>query len=319
MNNTIKLSVIVPVYNVAPYLKSCIDSILYGIASDTEIILIDDGSTDESGTICDDYAARMPQVRVRHQQNAGLSAARNAGLSAARGEYISYVDSDDFVSSSAINAIVGQMDQTEADVAVADYVPISPQTPLMLDDKDYSDVASSTIGTDEFLINIQKYTMMVWNKVYRRKVFEECRFVEGAIFEDVDYIHKILMRQRKFIYVPCTLYYYRIQRKGSTAFTFNKNRLLGYPFFDRFGRYVKNDYPAECNVAVATYIADFFQAQYYECKTLINDKKIMADIMGIYKKYVRDTPWTISPLYRFIFRLSPWLYILIKRLKNKTE
>lgn len=121
IKKNIKLSAIVPVYNVAPFLRDCLDSLLYGIAPDTEILIIDDGSTDGSPEICDEYACNNPQIKVFHQQNAGLSAARNKGLENAEGSFLIFVDSDDFVSMQRVNHVVAKMEETQSDMAITDY------------------------------------------------------------------------------------------------------------------------------------------------------------------------------------------------------
>ena len=116
-----RLSFIVPVYNVSPYLRKCVDSLLMQDCEDNEIILVDDGSTDDSGTICDELAAAYENIRVIHQQNGGLSAARNAGLKAAEGEYICFVDSDDYWEENVLGGLMEQVEREKLDVLRFDY------------------------------------------------------------------------------------------------------------------------------------------------------------------------------------------------------
>ena len=114
------VSVIIPVYNVEKYLAECVDSVLCQTYTDYEVILVDDGATDSSGQICDDYARKDPRIRVIHQPNGGLSAARNTGLNAARGEYIYFLDSDDYITSDALEYMVATAEQAQADVVFFD-------------------------------------------------------------------------------------------------------------------------------------------------------------------------------------------------------
>ena len=114
---SIMISVIVPVYEVEAWLPDCVDSILGQTLTEFELILIDDGSPDRCGDICDNYAAQDPRVRVIHQQNAGLSAARNAGIRAASGRYLAFIDSDDLVPADYLELLLGAVQETGADIA----------------------------------------------------------------------------------------------------------------------------------------------------------------------------------------------------------
>lgn len=318
IKNNIKLSAIVPVYNTAPFLRDCLDSLLYGISPDTEILIIDDGSTDESPKICDEYACNYQQIRVFHQQNAGLSAARNIGLKNANGSFLIFVDSDDFVSMPRVNHVVAIMEETHADMAITDYRFV--KSVMRFSKKEMNGANEELvqiIGVSDYLKNIQKHNMMVWNKVYRREVVKDIFYPVGAIYEDVYYIHRVLMRINKLLYIPTCTYYYRAQREGNTVCSFGLNRLKGYPYVDEFGEYVFQKYGKEEYKSVALYIADFFQGQYYECHLLLGDKKIMAYILSMYRKYIRETPFHLFPLYRFVFRVSPRLYAFIRRKRNK--
>lgn len=121
-----KISVIVPVYNVAPYLKKCVDSIINQTFTDIEIILVDDGSTDESGTICDQYAQKDSRVKVIHKPNGGLSDARNSGLEVCSGEYIGFVDSDDWISPDMYETLIHFAVKEDLDVAMCGVLDIWP-------------------------------------------------------------------------------------------------------------------------------------------------------------------------------------------------
>ena len=124
-NNEILLSVIVPIYNVQKYLKMCIESILPQIKNKAEMILVDDGSTDRCSEICDFYAARYDYIKVIHQKNAGLSAARNAGLDISSGKYIMFVDSDDFIIKNSVEKIIRELEHIDVDIFFADQYLLS--------------------------------------------------------------------------------------------------------------------------------------------------------------------------------------------------
>lgn len=314
-NKTIKLSIILPVYNVAPYLRLCLDSIMEEIMDDTEVIVIDDGSTDESPKICDEYARKYEQVRVRHQQNAGLSAARNAGLSAAHGKYVSFVDSDDFVDSSVLNYMVVALDESEADFAISSYMPIAFDY-MQLRHKEEFLKKYEYIDSENFLQNIKKYTMQVWNKVYRRTFIDTLSFKEGILYEDVAYIHAIAIRMEKAIYISVPMYYYRVARPGSTVSTFKMTRLPAYDDMEAFVNDVKMRFSKRSYLSIVRVAANFFQQQYMECKALLGDKVILKDIKKRYRKQSHILPFKMLPLYQSLFRISPDLYCLLKSIKK---
>lgn len=309
--NEIRLSIILPVYNVAPYLRLCLDSILHDICQDTEVIIVDDGSTDESSKICDEYKEEYSQVRVRHQENAGQSAARNAGLSAARGKYISFVDSDDFVDSSVLNYMVTALDESKVDFAVSSYLPIPFDFMQLKCSSSYSK-EYHIIDVEDFLQNIKKYSMQVWNKVYRRSFIDGLKFKEGILYEDVAFIHTIAIRMSQAIYIDTPMYYYRVARPGSTVSTFKMTRLPAYDDVGEFVRNVKENYSQKSYLSILEIAANFFQQQYMECKALLGDENIMADILKRYRKYSHLLPFNFLPLYQSLFRISPNLYCFLK-------
>ena len=314
--SNIKLSIILPVYNVAPYLKMCLDSILEEIKDDTEVIIIDDGSTDDSPSICDAYALKDNRIRVRHQVNAGQSAARNAGLSTARGHYISFIDSDDFIDSRVLNYMVNALEKSKADFAISSFVSI----PYNCDQRNYElfdKTKFSLISSEDFLQGIQKYAMQVWNKVYRRTFIAGLNFKEGILYEDVTYIHDIAMRMSKAVYIDTPMYYYRIARPGSTVSTFKMTRLPAYDDVQTFVSDVHERFSKKAYLSISRMAANFFQQQYTECKLLLNDKLILADILERYKNVVRVLPIKVTPLYAFLFRISPNVFCWLKKIKRK--
>lgn len=209
------ISIIIPVYNVQAYLDECVCSVVEQSYRDLEIILVDDGSTDNSGRMCDGWAEKDRRIRVVHKPNGGLSSARNAGLDAAKGDYIAFVDSDDFVDKTMFSSLLKAFDE-KMDVGVV-CCGIS-----QFKDEDYLD-------TNPFLkLYNRKFTLLeywrlilkhkidnaVWNKIYRRNVIENVRFREGVINEDILFNLEVLQNVSFLIYVPDTYYKYRI-RAGS--------------------------------------------------------------------------------------------------------
>ena len=208
------VSIIVPVYNVAPYVTECLDSILGQTYPHIEVLVVDDGSTDDSGAVCDMVAARDERVRVIHQANAGLSAARNAGLEIARGDYIAFVDSDDAVSPRFLEALLS----TRADIAQCVFCtdvrslcagPVAYGCKDRLDRRMYAERASQDASG--------AYTV-VWNKLYRASLLREVRFPVGRQHEDEYVTYRLAWSAQDIAVLPYPLYFYR-QRLGSTMAT----------------------------------------------------------------------------------------------------
>ena len=209
-----KYSLIVPVYQVEGYLKACLDSVFGQIPRDMQVILVDDGSTDASGAICDEYAQRYPQTQVIHQGNRGVAAARNAGLQAAEGEYLLWVDPDDWVAENWFSEIDRAIDEEAPDVLVFDYC----------EDEDgarremrYGRKAGS-LDKQLFLSDISRDIRMnssLWNKVMKRALFSGLSFDERLrCLEDYALLHRLIMRADAIEYRPLFLYYYRIRHSG---------------------------------------------------------------------------------------------------------
>lgn len=215
------LSVIVPVYNVEPFIRECLDSILAQTYKKFELILVDDGSTDCSGEICEEYAKKDERIRVLHKENGGLSSARNAGLDVAVGEYICFIDSDDIISPNYLSDLYEVITKQNVDLVFCDIDSerlrdnvIKLKKPLKLS----ADEAWEWLGDH----NTREYVQLVvaWNKIYSRKLFDELRYPVGKIHEDDFMINDLLKRVKEIAYLPTKLYHYRENPYGITG---NKN------------------------------------------------------------------------------------------------
>jgi len=212
-----KVSVIVPVYNVQDYLSKCIDSIINQTYRDFELILIDDGSTDSCGEICDKYASSDNRVRVIHQSNSGPSAARNAGLDVAKGDYISFVDSDDYIHNQMLETMVKKITGTQADIAICNYAFVDYQGNTI--EHDSTIESESFISQDNLLGLLAKGwlpAVIPCNKLYERSIFDNLRYPSGKRYEDDFIAHKIIARAKKILLIPDYFYYY-LQREGSMS------------------------------------------------------------------------------------------------------
>ena len=212
------VSVIVPVYKVEPYLRRCLDSIVGQTYKNLEIILVDDGSPDGCPAICDEYAAKDPRVVVIHKENGGLSDARNAGLEIAKGEYISFVDSDDWVADVYIEALWTALESQKAELAVCNYHVTESSYTLKISDCDYkpSEVLEPVQAVKKLWSKDAVAFVTSWGKLIKASLLDGLRFPKGFIHEDEYTTYKILYRASKTVFLNLPLYFY-FQREGSIA------------------------------------------------------------------------------------------------------
>ncbi len=210
-----KLSVIIPVYNTEKYLKQCIDSLLQQTLDQIEIILIDDGSIDKSGEICDEYASIYSSIKVIHQKNAGQSAARNIGIQKALGKYLMFVDSDDYIIKDACSTLYNKAEKNDVDIVWAD----------MLNDVNFKKrlaVCQEKIFTCQEYLKIcileGIYDIVPWLKIIRREFFiaNNLFFYEGCFYEDQESTLRLLLTKGKLLKIAYPFYYYRENLNSTT-------------------------------------------------------------------------------------------------------
>ena len=221
------ISVIVPVYKVENYLDKCVRSIVDQTYHNLEIILVDDGSPDRCGELCDAWAAKDSRIRVIHKENGGLSDARNAGLAVATGEYVSFIDSDDYIAPNFLARLYDAMVQTGAEVAecAADYVDEDGNILRLRNAADMREMGK--MEALRRLVMEDGVYQTVWNKLYRRDVIDGIPFAVGKLNEDEFWTYLVFDRIEKLAIVPEPLYHY-LQRGGSIIGTgYNIRRLDG--------------------------------------------------------------------------------------------
>ena len=216
-----KISVIVPVYNTEAYLARCVDSILAQTYPHIEIILVDDGATDASPDLCDRYAAEHPHVKVIHKQNGGLSSARNAGLDAATGDYIGFVDSDDYVSPDMYRILAERLESGDAEIANAMYVRAfedGETAPSRVPHSTDEDITALQFSRE---LMLHTGDVSVCTKLFRAEIFDGVRFPEGKLNEDLLFMLDVMARVRKIAFAAHVGYYYFV-RSGSTSSGYGK-------------------------------------------------------------------------------------------------
>lgn len=220
------ISIIVPVYNVEHYLKKCVDSICHETYRNLEIILVDDGSTDRSGSLCDEFATSDSRIRVIHKSNGGLSDARNVGMELASGEWWMFVDSDDYIAPDAVETLLRAAIENHCEIAVCNMMRIyedGEQEPF------YCPVTEPTIWAGEQRFETLRQPS-VCNKLFRADLFKEIRFPKGKFYEDTFVYHVFAYRTSRIALTGLSGYYYLSRRES----------ILGQPqFTDRYFDFVE--------------------------------------------------------------------------------
>lgn len=214
-----KLSIIVPIYKVEQYLGKCVDSLInQDLPSKVyEIILVDDGSPDRCGEICDEYAASHSNVKVIHRENGGLSAARNSGVDVAQGQYIQFVDSDDYLEPNVLGNLVRKMEEDELDILRFNYQNVNEEYKIFEPykvDKLFVDYKDKVCGGITFLTERLGYGCYAWQFIIKRELLENCLFKEGVYFEDTEWTPRLLMKASRVTSTNLMVYNY-LMREGS--------------------------------------------------------------------------------------------------------
>ena len=228
------ISVIIPVYNTDQYLEKCLDSVLSQTYCDLEVLVIDDGATDRSGEICDRYAGIDQRIRVFHTENRGLSAARNLGLDNAHGQYIGFVDSDDWIEADMYENLFSIIEQADADIATCRFY------------QEYRDRTEESGGTpQQFTVEgsdiLRAYLIQQgvcqdsWNNLFKAELFQSIRYPEGRSFEDYCIKPRLLKRAKKMVYTPACLLHYRNRKTSlSNVHSLKSNVDFWLAFRERF-------------------------------------------------------------------------------------
>lgn len=215
----VKLSIIVPIYNVESYLHKCVDSLLnQDLPQDEyEIVLVDDGSPDHCGAICDEYASTYHNIKAIHRPNGGLSAARNSGIEVALGEYLQFVDSDDYLESNVLKTLVEKMDQDHLDVLRFNYQNVNDIYEVFEPNKvskPFMDYRDSVCDGLTFLTERLGYACYACQFVIKRGLLTGCKFKEGIYFEDTDWTSRLLLKAQRVTSTNLVAYNYLV-RTGS--------------------------------------------------------------------------------------------------------
>lgn len=332
------ISVIIPVYEVEKYLKRAVDSVLGQTYRNLEIILVDDGSPDGCPAICDAYEAKEARVRVIHKQNGGLSDARNAGLDIAGGDYIAFLDSDDYYAPYFIEVMYHQLIETQAQVAVCRYevtealeVKDGPDFPEYLELYRSGKVDCKVFDRDRMIRNQYDalcedatYFIVAWNKLYKASLWRNVRFPKGKIHEDEATIYRIFDKIEKGVYVEMPMYAYFSMPESITRAKFNMKRLQWFDALDDRIRFFEEKEEGEVVNAAIRARADGAIRYYYSlvshCPGEKDEaKRLKGYVKSAIKKNRRGNEkkkgflrWITVVGYR-IFLVSPFVYHVITK------
>ena len=240
------ISIIVPIYKVERYLNACVDSIVNQTYANLVIILVDDGSPDKCPEICDEYARLDNRIKVIHQENGGLSAARNAGIDIASGEFLTFIDSDDFIAKNYVELLYKGIVDFDADISIASFCTFTKEDELEIQSIEFPFVE---ITREE---RFRRYGALnaelsmpfisACNKLYKKDFFASIRFPIGKLYEDAFTTYKLLDKAKKIVFTPSKLYFYRINPQSILGQSFREKHLemvdafrSGFDFFDKKG------------------------------------------------------------------------------------
>ena len=220
------ISVIIPIYRVEKYLSKCLDSVLNQTYKNLEIILVDDGSPDHCGAICDEYAKKDHRIHVIHQENRGVSMARNVGLSAATGEWIGWVDPDDWIAPDMFAYLLEYARETQAEIAVCGRAEVYPDRIV-----NHAWDRVFKLDTEQavrFLLQHEQMQNYLWDKLWKRELFDHLQFWERRSFEDIALMHRLFERAKRVVCLPEVKYFYLQHEKSIVGDQSLPNKLNYY-------------------------------------------------------------------------------------------
>lgn len=317
MNNEL-ISIIVPVYNVEKYLRRCLESIINQTYDNLEIILIDDGSTDNSLLICKEYQSIDDRIKVISQENKGLSSARNVGIRHCNGQIVSFIDSDDWIDKHFIDVLYTQLKNYDAQIVECKVKKITNYEKN--DDYLNNKIANTLVFENEncfyqFLIG-KYFRQVVWNKLYKKEVINRIFFEEGKTHEDEFWTYQIFANAKKIVFIDFEGYYY-FQRTGSiTNKKFSEENLHGFEAKKNRFDFVKEKYPEFIQINILDYLISCIYFYNNVFNSNISKKaKILKEIENEYKMALLlldfDRINLRKKIWFYTFRFFPKLYCKI--------
>lgn len=302
-----KISVIVPIYKVEDYLHRCVDSIINQTYTNLDIILVDDGSPDNCPMICDEYAKKDTRIRVIHKKNGGLSDARNAGLEIATGEYIGFVDSDDWIHKDMYSILYNIMMKKQCDIVECNATKIYD----IINDKDinfkYRFFNYTKENAIEELISEKTIQQTVWNKLYKKELIQDIFFEKGKVHEDEFWTYQAINKCNNLIHVDLDLYYYFQRENSIMGNKYSLKRLNAIE--GRYNRYlfISRNFPQFLNKAKLNlfYISIYYLQQSMKCSQK-EEYKISYDFIS---DIIKKIEFRREDYDKFSFNDNLWIFI----------
>lgn len=324
-----KISIVVPVYKVENYIDRCIESLLNQSYKNLEIILVDDGSPDKCGDICEEYALKDKRIKVIHKENGGLSDARNYGIQYITGEYTLFLDSDDYIEKDCIESLLKIAKENKSDIVQSGFY-YDYRNYLLYDNRYYNE-EDNIINLDNFsameeLIINERIKNFAWGKLFKTELIRNIPFKKGVLFEDVFWTHQVIKKIEKYTITHIPKWYY-VQREDSIVAKYSSRNLDILEGLYERREFLKQYYPelvAKLNKLIFTtsmlhynILLKLKNSNFEECKRVI-ENNIKRDYSDIYKSL--DNVFYKSQL--IIFRFFPKfnrIPILLKRVIEKIK
>lgn len=321
-----KISVIVPVYKVEKYLERCVDSILNQTYTDFELLLVDDGSPDNCGKMCDEYAEKDNRIFVIHQKNGGLSAARNTGINwfyeQNNSDYITFLDSDDWVHPDYLKILMDGITKNNVILSVCNYTRVTEIIPH----EKFDNVEYELTFPEDFLVNHSWQYNYAWGKLYHKSLFEDVRYPVGKNFEDAFTTYKLLHKCDKISYVDIPLYYYLINEQGISRSPWKPSELVIFDAMQEQMQFYKEKglekaYEKEFQLFVHHHAYQIVRIKENK-KDLKKNKTILKDIKKHLKKYLKENKdkfnvHNMTYSYDAAYPLIMKIYALASKIKGK--
>jgi len=323
-----KISIIIPVYNVEKYLDACLDSVIHQTHQDIEIILINDGSTDGSLQICEKYKNSDNRILLTDKENNGLAEARNSGFPYITGEYVCFADSDDVLAFDYVKKLIDTSLKFDADIVECDFIKFKTDEDLQELKRELSDSEEGD-KTEEYnnvealkLLLTDKLRSIVWNKLYSRKLIGPILFEKGKIHEDQFWTHQIFAQADKVVHLRAPLYYYRIHSESIMGREYHLERLHDIEAFDEQILYMRKNFPSLTTTATRRLFYNVMKHyNLLKSSNLKGEAEERKNIISILRKYnhkefiadwgKKETFW-----FKFLVYWPTFCYSLMKILKD---
>lgn len=309
-----QISIIVPVYNVQDYLEKCLDSILNQTLTDFEVILVDDGSKDNSSIICDQYVRKDSRIKVIHQDNNGVSHARNRGLDLATGDYIGFVDPDDYIDERMYEFLVHKIEEVGADLAICSFLVATKDEVIA-----YNNGAEYQFFNQEQAIQYYfnerlpfDYSFLC-NKLFHKKLFKEIRLnPKLSVQEDSEVLIRILDLCSSIVYIPDSLYVYYVRADSATRSKLTLKQLTGADSLYEVYKYTKHSLPKYSKYALNKYLLYYFNLVI----ELVKNEKDFNKEYFIFRKKLNNSYFSIlfNTTIPFKYKVHSTMYLFVPKI-----